>query len=186
VLNILILFPSGKLSNIKKRFEFFLFQPLSKTSEIIYFANAFLVFFILFFLSRSAATTFFLFSNNPTQNTGNYLIQPLPFNFGVISTIPTNLLSHEAIGFPVVFFNFNPIRKPKPFSFPSKALHILLFSSRSAATTSFSFHRYLLVRCPTFQNVLFLNSEQLSVMKFCQNILASARFRLKSSFCILV
>ena len=137
--------------------------------------------------SRSAATTFFLFLVcQPVTQRWNFPILLMLTNIGVISTIPTNLLSHEAIGFPVVFFNFNPIRKPKPFSFPSKALHILLFSSRSAATTSFSFHRYLLVRCPTFQNVLFLNSEQLSVMKFCQNILASARFRLKSSFCILV
>ena len=48
VLSLSFLFPNGILSNIKKRFEFFLFQPLSKTSEIIYFANAFLVFLFSF------------------------------------------------------------------------------------------------------------------------------------------
>jgi len=74
-------------------------------------------------------------------------------NIGVISTIPTNLLSHEAIGFPAVSFNFNPMRKPMMFSFQSKTL--LIHYSEVGAQRLLPFHRYLLVLCPKLQNALF-------------------------------
>ena len=47
------------------------------------------------------------------------------------------------------------MRKPKPFSLSIEDFTISLFWIRSAATTFFSFYRYLLVRCPNFQNTLF-------------------------------
>lgn len=78
-------------------------------------------------------------------------------NFGVISTSPAKLLSHEATGFPAVFFNFNPIRKPKPFSFPSKTLQFHYFEVGAQRLLPFSFYRHLLVLYPTFQNTLFSN-----------------------------
>jgi len=74
-------------------------------------------------------------------------------NLGVFSTNPTNSLSHEAIGFPAVSFNFNPMRKPMMFSFQSKTL--LIHYSEVGAQRLLPFHRYLLVLCPKLQNALF-------------------------------
>ena len=104
--------------------------------------------------SRSAATTFFLFLVcQPVTQRWNFPILLMLTNIGVISTIPTNLLSHEAIGFPAVSFNFNPMRKPMMFSFQSKTL--LIHYSEVGAQRLLPFHRYLLVLCPKLQNALF-------------------------------
>jgi len=105
-------------------------------------------------------------------------------NFGVISTIPTSILSHEAVGFHAFSFYFNPMRIPRTFPFLSKTLLFHYFEEEAQRLLPFYFIVFCLFAIQPFKTLYFpiFQIANIFVMKFCQYSAISAGFGVKS-FC---